>query len=63
MQYTQGDMNPWFYQSVMTVETVGLFKTVERNPENRLECETHSSGPFIKKTSDKSLWQQKWSNQ
>ena len=33
MQYTQGDMNPWFYQSVMTVETVGLFKTAERNPE------------------------------
>ena len=26
------------YQSVMTVETVGLFKTAERNPEKRLEC-------------------------
>ena len=23
------------------VETVGLFKTAERNPEKRLECETH----------------------
>ena len=55
MQYTQGDMNPWFYQSVMTVETVGLFKTAERNPEKRPECETHSPRPFTKKSLDKSV--------
>ena len=45
------------------VETVGLFKTAERNPEKRLECETHSSGPFTRKPSDNSLWQQNWSTQ
>ena len=59
MQNTQGSMNPWFYQSVMTVETVGLFKTAERNPEKRPECETHSPRPFTKKSSDNSLWQKK----
>ena len=52
MQNTLGGMNPWFYQSVMTVETVGLFKTAERNPENRPECETHLPRP--KKSSDNS---------
>ena len=54
---TLGGMNPWFYQSVMTVETVGLFKTAERNPEKRPECETHSPRPFTKKSSDNSQWQ------
>ena len=51
---TLGGMNPWFYQSVMTVETVGLFKTAERNPEKRSECKTHSSRsrPFTKKSSE-----------
>ena len=39
MQNTLGGMNPWFYQSVMTVETVGLFKTAERNPEKRPICQ------------------------
>ena len=46
---TQGGMNPWFYQSVMTVETVGLFKTAERNPEKKPQCETHSPRPFTNK--------------
>ena len=50
MQNTQGGMNSWFYQSDMTVETVGLFKTAERNPEKRPECETHSPRPFTKKS-------------
>ena len=36
---------------VMTVEIVGLFKTAERNPEKRPECETHSPRPFTKKSS------------
>ena len=57
MQNTLGGMNPWFYQSVMTVETVGLFKTAERNPEKRLECENHSSRPFTKISSDNSVSQ------
>ena len=26
-------MPPWFYQAVMTVETVGLYKTAEKDPE------------------------------
>ena len=30
--------------------TVGLFKTAERNPEKRPECETHSPRPFTKKS-------------
>ena len=33
MQYVSGGLPPWFYQSVMTVETVGLFKTAERHKE------------------------------
>ena len=57
MLNTLGGMNPWFYQSVMTVETVGLFKTAERNPEKRLECENHSSRPFTKISSDNSVSQ------
>ena len=43
-------MNPWFYQSVMTMETVGLFKTAERNPEKKPQCETHSPRPFTNKS-------------
>ena len=33
MEYATGGMPPWFYQAVMTVETVGLYKTAERDPE------------------------------
>ena len=33
MQYVSGKMPPWFYKCVMTVETVGLYKTAEREPD------------------------------
>lgn len=46
MQYISGGMPPWFYKSVMTVETVGLFKTAERNPEKLRPIGMRN--PFIK---------------
>ena len=46
MQYISGGMPPWFYKSIMTVETVGLFKTAERNPEKLRPIGMRN--PFIK---------------
>ena len=46
MQYISGGMPPWFYKSIMTVETVGLFKTAEKNPEKLRPIGMRN--PFIK---------------
>ena len=46
MQYVSGGMPPWFYQAVMTVETVGLFKTAERHKEKLRPIGMRN--PFIK---------------
>ena len=46
MQYVSGGMPPWFYQSVMTVETVGLFKTADRHKEKLRPIGMRN--PFIK---------------
>ena len=46
MQYVSGGLPPWFYQSVMTVETVGLFKTAERHKEKLRPIGMRN--PFIK---------------
>ena len=46
MQYVGRGLPPWFYKSVMTVETVGLFKTAERNPEKLRPIGLRN--PFIK---------------
>ena len=46
MQYVRGGMPPWFYQSVMTVETVGLFKTSDRHKEKLRPIGMRN--PFIK---------------
>ena len=33
MNHVKGDLPPWWYKVMMTVETVGLFKTADQNPK------------------------------
>ena len=61
MQYTQGDMNPWFYQSVMTVRLQkGTLRkdlnvrTIHQDPSQRYHQTTvcrNKTGPLIEDNS------------